>query len=326
MKAALLLLMAACSGTEEPPAEIRWETAFDAAELGWFLYTWGPSADDVYAVGGTPAEGLIMHFDGTAWTKVDTGLSFPLLNWCYGFGSDDITFVGTFGTVLHFDGAIFTKESTPTDQDLWGVWGSAPNDLWSVGGRGSAENQATILHYDGTEWTASSTPALTRENVFAYFKVWGAAADDIYAVGQRGVVVHWDGARWSEVVTEADDDLVGVWGTGPNRIVAAGGRSKGQVIAFDGSEWRHRSLELPGLNGVWSDGGAFHLAGTQGTVASLDFDTLEVATERSDTFLTLHGIFGTTDNLYAVGGSLLDLRPPYRGVALARSIDVASHQ
>lgn len=300
-----------------------WEEAFPAENVGWLLSAWGPSPDEVYAVGGSPDEGLIMRYDGTDWSEMDLGADVPLINWGYGFGSNDIMFVGNGGTALHYDGSSFTKLDTPTDQDLWGVWGAAPDDMWAVGGRGQAENQATILHYDGTAWTKSSTPTLSRPNVFAYFKVWGTGSDNVYVVGQRGALVHWDGAAWSEIESGTAEDLISLWGTGPDRIVAVGGRNNGEAVIYDGTSWKHQSLApLAGLNGVWMrTPNKAHICGVQGTIATLDLETLDYTFEETDTFLTMHAMFGTSDGrLFSVGGSLLDVRPPHKGVALMRPL------
>ncbi len=320
---ALMLAVAACSKSatdgdgEVPPV---WTEAFPAADVGWFLSAWGPSADDLYAVGGAPEEGVVMQFDGASWNQVDLGLDVPLLNWCFGFGPDDVFFAGSNGTILHFDGAKFTKMDTPTDQTLWGVWGAAPDDVWAVGGQGHTDQDPTILHFDGHNWTKSSTPTASHPNVFAYFKVWGTASNNVYAVGQRGVLAHWDGSTWTAIESGTNEDLISLWGTGPDRIAVIGGRDNGHVVTFDGSTWRHQSLApLPGLNGVWmGDPNTAHIGGDQGTLAKLDFDTLSVTEEESPTFLTVHALFGTTGRLYAVGGSLLDVRPPNIGVALTR--------
>lgn len=300
-----------------------WEEAFPAEDLGWLLAAWGPSADDVFAVGGTPDSGLIMRRKGGTWNAMDIGMEVPLINWVYGFGSDDVMFVGNGGTAVHYDGDGFTSLDTPTEEDLWGVWGAGPDDMWAVGGRGNGENQATILHYDGVAWTKSSTPTLSRPSVFAYFKVWGTASDDVYAVGQRGTLVHWDGSAWSEIETGASEDLISLWGTGPDRIVAIGGRNNGQAVIYDGTSWRQESLApLAGLNGVWMrTPNVAHICGAQGTVATLNLDTLEYTIEESDTFLSLHGMFGTSDGqLFSVGGSLLSFQPPLKGVALTRPL------
>jgi hypothetical protein len=67
------------------------------------------------------------------------------LNGVFGFGPDDVWFVGDASTVLHWDGTKFTKLSTPFDSArvkprLFAVWGSAPNDVWIAG-------DGTMLHF-----------------------------------------------------------------------------------------------------------------------------------------------------------------------------------
>ena len=224
------------------PGPARGRRTSTRSSSGWFLSIWGPSGSDLYAVGGSPDAGLIMHFDGTDWSNLPIGIDVPLLNWVYGFGANDITFVGAGGTVLHYDGTTFTAQPTPTDQDLWGVWGAAPDDLWTVGGNGRQEDQATILHFDGTAWTEATLPPIQRASVGAFFKVWGSARDDVYAVGQRGIVMHFDGSAWEELFVGASDDLISVWGTGPDRVVMVGGRANGQIVTYDGTDFRHMSL------------------------------------------------------------------------------------
>ena len=194
----LVVLAIGCPNGDEPDRE--WQPAFDATEVGWLLNVWGPAGDDLYAVGGAPDTGVVMHYDGTEWSEVDTGLDVPLLNWIHGFGPDSIGMVGNEGTVIHWDGSAWTRQEleTPTDQDLWGVWGAAPDDLWAVGGNGRAEGQATILRYDGTTWRTVPVPDLERSNVWAFFKVWGTGADDVWIVGQRGAVLQWNGTDFTE--------------------------------------------------------------------------------------------------------------------------------
>jgi hypothetical protein len=329
---ALLALAAlvGCSGSDDdgddnPPPQ-GWVEAFPAKDFGWLLAAWGPSPDDVYVVGGTPDEGKIMHWDGASWSEVTIGVPVPLINWTYGFGPNDITFVGSEGTVLHYDGSTFELQSTPTDQDLWGVWGSASNDLYAVGGNGREEGQSTILHYDGTAWTKTATPAHARPSVNAYFKVWGTSADNVYVVGQRGALARFDGTAFTEVESGASEDLVSLWGTGPNNIVAVGGRNNGQVVIYDGTSWRRESLApLPGLNGVWMRSpDVAYIGGAEGTLATLNVSTASYETEPVDTTLSIHALFGTSDGtLLAVGGSLLTTQPPHEGVAVKRSIGPA---
>jgi len=305
------------------PDEVEWTPAFDAQPLGWFLSVWGPADNDLYAVGGEPDAGLMMNFDGSEWSAVDLGVDVPLLNWVFGFSANDITAVGREGTIIHWDGAAWTVQTTPTVEDMWGVWGAAPDDLWAVGGRGREEGQATLLHFDGTDWTDVALPTLERANVFALFKVWGSSASNIYVVGQRGVVLHYDGSVWTEELVGASTDLIAVWGTGPDRVVAVGGRGTGTVSVFDGSEWRTESLAPnPGLNGVWLDNNQVaHVVGTVGTLAVLDLETFELTRSIVPTDRDFHAVFSATGNsITAVGGNLFAVEPPFEGIAFERQL------
>lgn len=304
---------------DDPPA---WRPAFDASATGWLLNVWGPSPDDLYAAGGRPDHGLVMHHDGASWSPLALGLDVPLLNWIHGFGAADITIVGNEGTIIHWDGVAWSRQETPSRQDLWGVWGSAPDDLWAVGGRGLDEGDATLLHFDGRAWGSVGLPALRRANVFAFYKVWGTSRDNVYVVGQRGAVLHWDGRAWSEELAGASDDLISIWGTGPGHIVAIGGRGNGVVSVWDGISWTTRSLAPePGLNGIWlDDDRVAHVAGNGGTLLRLDLETFDTRDEPSGTLLDVHAIFGVGGKLTAVGGSLTSEAGPYLGVALTRAM------
>jgi len=321
--AALVMATAGCSS--EPPEErpTGWQPAFDASASGWLLSTWGPAADDVWVVGGTESVGLARHFDGKQWADVDVGVAVPLLNWVFGFGPDDVTLVGNAGTVLHLEGGSWVQQPTPTDQNLWGVWGASPDDLWSVGGSGKKDGDATILHFDGSSWQSVTVPTLQKAGVNAFFKVWGTSATNVYVVGQKGAVLHFDGSTWKEELVGASDDLIALWGTTPDDIVAVGGRAIGIVSTWDGSTWQTRSLApLPGLNGVWyRKTGRVHVAGVAGTLGILDPADGSLRDESRDTPLDLHGIHGTAGGrLVAVGGNFEGPVPPYQGIAVERTL------
>jgi hypothetical protein len=312
-----------CGSESEPSAPKGWHEAFDASETGWLLSTWGASADDVYAVGGSEAEGLARHWDGKQWAPLELGVGVPLLNWVHGFSHDDVTLVGNAGTVLHWSGGAWSVEPTPTSQNLWGVWGAAPDDLWAVGGSGNKDGDATLLHFDGSAWQSVALPTLQKAGVNAFFKVWGTSASDVYVVGQKGAVLHFDGASWQEQLVGASDDLIALWGTGPLDVVAVGGRAIGIVSVYDGSGWKTQSLApLPGLNGVWSrKPGSVHVVGVAGTLAVLDTKDYSLLDSSIDTSLDVHGVFGGAGGrLFAVGGNFAGPVPPYRGIALTREL------
>lgn len=326
------MVVLACAGCPDdpPPAadagagpQHEWAPAFDATEIGWLMNVWGPAPDDLYAVGGSPTDGAIVHYDGTSWQPMTLGVSVPLINWIYGFGASDVWAVGKAGTILHYDGASWTKvDPAPTDQELWGVWGAAPNDVWAVGGDGRTDGAQTIVHYDGTSWSVATLPVIVRERVRAFFKVWGSAADDVWVVGQAGVILHWDGSAWSEMGAGTDQDLISVWGTGRDRAVAVGGRGNGVVASWNGTEWTSQSVApLPGLNGVWMRSpGVAHAVGAEGQILRIDVATLTYEDHYQDTRMTFHAVFGDGEKLVTVGGNLLNTSAPFRGIAYTRPL------
>lgn len=320
------LVLVACDSTAEEPVPSgpgTWSEAFDASSFGWLLSVNGTSANDLWAVGGSPDKGRIMRFDGSAWAEQAVGQGVPLLNWVYAFAPDDVMIAGNDGTILRWDGAKLTPMDTPTDQHLWGLWGASPDDVWAVGGRGMKDEDRTVLHWDGKAWTAANIPPLQRPKVSAFYKVWGSSASDVYIVGRNGAVLHWDGAALTELGVGASTDLIGVWGTGPDRVVIVGGRSGGVIARWDGKSWRTEQLPtLPGINGVWMrTPDRFHIAANQGTLVTVDFDTLETTVDAIETEVDFHGIFGDpSGRLVAVGGNFLYATGPWVGAAMERRL------
>ena len=317
---ALLLLTTAC---EEEENTDTWKLAFQATDLGWFLNIHGPTdSDTLYAVGGNPEEGLMMKRSEGEWAPVDTGYDVPLLNWTYARTSDDVFVVGNNGTILHWDDTEWTLQDSPTEQDLWGVWAAAADDVWAVGGRGQEEGQETVLHYDGTSWTAFEIPELDRPKVHAFYKVWGTGSDNVYIVGQKGAVLHWDGTDMTELHVGASGDLISLWGTGPDHIVMVGGRSHAIIVQYDGVEWTTTDIgEFPGINGVWTDNKeTFHIAANEGIVAEFQASTLKyIVAQELETNLVFHAVFGGSDGfLYSVGGSLMFPNGPFEGIAIQK--------
>ena len=323
------LVLAGCPNDPSGPEAEPWSSEYETADMGWLLSVWGPSTDDLYAVGGRfsmPTEGEAIHYDGTEWRSVDFGTPVPLLNWVFGFGPNDVTTVGDDGTVMHWNGATWTQQTTPTTEQLWGVWGAAPNDLWAVGGRGFPDSEATILRFNGTEWTAMAVPELMRAGVNAFFKVWGTDANNVYIVGQNGAVLHWNGSELMEQFVGTAVDLISVWGTGPDRIAIVGGRGNGVVVTWDGTEWHTQELSpLPGLNGVWMRSpNVIHAVGEEGTVVKIDFDTRSYTEDIVDGFPNrnaFHAVFGdSASKLTAVGGNLATTSGPYSGLVFGRGL------
>lgn len=73
------------------------------------------------------------------------------------------------------------------------VWGTAEDDVWFVGTRG------TIVHYDGTSYTAVASG--TTDSLFA---VWGRSADDVWVLGVEPRRLVRQGDTWTTEVVVGD--------------------------------------------------------------------------------------------------------------------------
>ncbi|HEX4353932.1 MAG TPA: hypothetical protein VHZ95_13480, partial [Polyangiales bacterium] len=124
------LLVIACSKDDHPKPRDRGDAAVDAAtnadagvadaeadagpppsNIG-FRGVWGTSANDVWIVGG---DGDIVHFDGQAFTKIDSGTT-SALSAVHGTSPTDVWTAGEEGTTLHWDGTSFTQVAYDDDE------------------------------------------------------------------------------------------------------------------------------------------------------------------------------------------------------------------
>ena len=313
------LALDGCPAIEPLPED--WEEAVDATEFGWAMSGWGPGDGSLWVVGGGLFEGRILRKLRGAWEVVETGLTFPLLNWVHGTSANDVFFGGNDGTILHWDGSTFVKHETPTFLPVWGIWAVAPDDVWAVGGDNNRRQAPLVMHYDGAAWALADVPPLVRPLVHAFFKVWGAATDDVWMVGQNGAILHWNGADFSETGAGISQDLIGIWGTGPDNVMSVGGRGTAEMARWDGERWtKAPASPLPGLNGVWLRGSdVAHVVGINGTVLRVDPASLAVLEQvEVSTGLDLHAVFGDDSGQILAFGANFEL--PERGVVLHRGL------
>ena len=323
----LLLIVAGCSSDSREPGPAAesssgWRTVYSSDD--WWMNVYAPASNDRWIVGGTPDEGKIVHYDGTDFAVIDHGTDVELLNWIHGFESGELITVGNGGAVVRGDGATWAQVSVPTSQDLWGVWGATPADIWVVGGDPEAGGVPVVLRDTGGGFEAVTIPSLERPRVRAFFKVWGSRPDDVYIVGQNGAVLHWDGESLLELNVGVGKDLITVWGTGPDRVAVIGGRTNGAGALWDGARWSVLDLaRFPGMNGVWLRGDTVHVVGNNGTGGVISFATGEVTRVAIDTPIYLHAINGSPDGtLTAVGGNYFaGEKGPFSGEILVRTLE-----
>jgi len=132
----------------------------------------------------------------------------------------------------------WTQQISGTNQTLYDVWGSSPNDVFAVG------NEGTIVHYDGTNWSHQNSGT---DNLL--FSVWGSGSSDVFAGGTRGTILHYDGTSWSLQDSDGlDQNVVDLWGSSPNNFFAASfGTSDHRISHYDGNAWEQQSIFYCGV-------------------------------------------------------------------------------
>jgi hypothetical protein len=196
MRALALVALVGCGGGDCPPG---WKRLLDPPVPA--LSIWGLGRD-VWLVGGplgTPGLGtLALHWDGTSWTAPPRPGT-ETLWWVWGPpDGSSVWMVGEAGLVLRHRAGGFETVPNSTHATLFGVWGSAADDVWVVGGTPGAGAGATndvALHWNGTGFDATKGPPA---HGVAFFKVWGASPDDVWIVGESGTAWHLGAAGWED--------------------------------------------------------------------------------------------------------------------------------
>lgn len=327
---ALALAAAACNGSKDTtdgptgdsgtPGE-TFTVLGDSANLpaAGLLSIWGSSDTDVFVVGADDGAGpVVLHWDGTAWSRLDTGTTGDLW-WVWSDGGDTVWMSGENGRMLSYSrsGGAFTEQViTNAAYKLFGVWGSSATDVWTVGGDINNNNPGVVLHYDGTAWTESTTVApLDNGTPRQAFKVWGSSASDVWVIGTGALVMHWDGTAWTTLTDMGDTSFryVTVHGSAANDVWVVGGEGNAIVLHNDGTTWTFDSPPpadiVPEMNGVFSAGaGNTVMCGLNGSIywrgdAGWEADPRPRATVRD-----FHACW-IDDNgaVWAVGGDLTSL-------------------
>ncbi|MDP9329709.1 MAG: hypothetical protein M3P11_03560 [Actinomycetota bacterium] len=187
------------------------------------------SSSDVWAVGsqsssnepGSPSYTLVLHWNGTKWSKVASPRPSSTFNVVRGVSAVDGSNAWAVGSyindassildtlILRWNGARWSKATSPnpgsSDNSLSGVSALSTSDAWAVGSYYTlAGYQALILHWNGTRWSksASPNPSPTENHLYA---VDARSSSNAWAVGfydSAGVwdtfTVRWNGTKWSQ--------------------------------------------------------------------------------------------------------------------------------
>lgn len=212
---ALAISLAAACGVEGQPAVQRLPRSFDTFALdttphGALHALWGSADDDIWAVGEA---GLVLHFDGRRWARVETP-TLRTLRAVHGCAPDDVWIVGS-DVVLHYDGGAWQRVSTPGlyPGALRSVFCAATGEVWA------AEHYTVIRLLDG-RWRRAGE--LTDEGPQRPTVVWGPAGGGIWAAGGDGVFRFTGGRRWARELLH-EPPIHAIAGTAFERWAAGAG-------------------------------------------------------------------------------------------------------
>jgi photosystem II stability/assembly factor-like uncharacterized protein len=218
-------------------------------------------------------DGVVMHYDGTSWSSVTTGLGNTRLNSVFVAGSE--VFIGGDNLALwHFDGSAwsaFTANGGANDDfsilagtgnsnvfafgsnrlmQHWdgNSWGDASDPFFvssldftaaSVSGGvlvlGNSYDYSTtnLAMFNGSSWAAMGSSSVS---VFDMRDVWTFDRNHAIAVGDGGAIVERNGGGWSDVAHGlTGETLSGVWASSLSNIYAVG--EQGCVLHSDGMQW-----------------------------------------------------------------------------------------
>ncbi|TAK74629.1 MAG: hypothetical protein EPO11_06570, partial [Gammaproteobacteria bacterium] len=148
----------------------------------------------------------ILRWNGSNWTLLTPSTGLPAdnnsnqnLNAVHvidttGDGTGNIGFaVGNNGQILRYNGSTWTSMSSPTTQNLNGVYVVSDSEAWAVGAAG------VIIKWNGTSWSSASSATAALNNVSMLDTNGDGLADAGFAVGNSQVIASYNGSSWSSV-------------------------------------------------------------------------------------------------------------------------------
>jgi hypothetical protein len=207
----------------------------------WLAAVDASAGDNAWAVGyyiGSEGvyETLSVHWDGLAWTLVETpNVGEETGDWLYGVAAVSPSEAWAVGytagrwdtytsttLVEHWTGSAWSVVPSPNPSkdpiyganQLYDVRAFAPNNVWAVGWQWTPIGAAPLVErWDGRRWRESPTPDDEYRQLQA---LDGTSSSDIWAVGHsfnfddgfQALTMHWDGRNWAVVPTpRLDDDI-----------------------------------------------------------------------------------------------------------------------
>ncbi len=114
---------------------------------------------------------------------------------------------------------------------LLSVWGTGPDDVWSVGGDMRDGSGPLVVHYDGAAWTRVPTGETSGD----LWWVYGFEGGPVFAGGSGGRILKYENGAFSPMQTPSTATVFGIWGANATDLWAVGG----EFGARGGFAWRN---------------------------------------------------------------------------------------
>jgi len=154
---------------------------------------WGSSSNDVYAVGDN---GNIAHYNGTSWTKIESGTT-TYLNDVWGINDSTSTkslILSTVSSRYHLGDYKLLSISDNTAEEyfswpytrLYGIWFNSPEKIYIVGDGGYLYENNKL-----SRLVLPSNSFLTR--------VKGTGLNNVFIAGCCNTLLHFNGVHWQTI-------------------------------------------------------------------------------------------------------------------------------
>jgi len=190
------------------------------------------NANDAWAVGfragGLPefsatSVTLTAHWNGNHWSAIPSpnisNRSHRLTDVAI-IASNDVWAVGYYRNmtelyktlILHWNGSswsITPSPNFPGENFLYGVSGTAANDVWAVGiAWDGVTSKQIFLHWNGSSWSQVNGPGGPTACVGCSGDLLAIGLNDVWAVGNT--IGHWNGTQWTVVPNPEVPGTIGI--------------------------------------------------------------------------------------------------------------------
>lgn len=167
----------------------------------------------------------------------------------HGSGTNDVWTVSY--RPFHWEGDKWSAFGGGLRVSLRNGWAAESGDAWVIGDERWKHAKGTGGHMYLLRRT---TDGLWRPVAYpggAPTAIWGSGANDVWFAGEAGLILHWDGKRWSSYsCPRMTANLNGIFGTSVDNVIAVG--DGGSMVRWDGMRWSTLpSLTAKALHAVW---------------------------------------------------------------------------